>query len=295
METLKIKQIVPDANQPRKFFDVERLSSLRESIKKHGIVNPIIVKPTGDNFTIIDGERRFRAATQLGLKEVPVVIREVKDEVTEMIEQFHVQEQHEDWTPAEKAQVLSDLADKMKLPLVAICEKLNIQPAVAKNYIAFSKLSDRTRFQNENVNISYAQAINSVKLFAKNIKESVIKEGFTPTDARKLEKNLVTMIHDGEITNPGDFAKIKDIMKVQPKSVEQFIDNPQSISEMFVKSKAMSAHHLRNIVNGCRLTGIHIASYLAHPDTKPTKKDMQQIKYSFNSIKKLLDIVGDIE
>ena len=67
---------MPNKNQPRKNFDEEKLEALSESIKEHGIIQPIIVTKKGDLYTIVAGERRWRAAKKAGIKKIPVIIRE---------------------------------------------------------------------------------------------------------------------------------------------------------------------------------------------------------------------------
>ena len=82
---LKINEIEPNRDQPRKKFEEEALQELADSIKQFGILQPLIVQERGDYYEIIAGERRWRAAKLAGLKEVPVVIRKISDqEIVEM-------------------------------------------------------------------------------------------------------------------------------------------------------------------------------------------------------------------
>src|SRR5690554_338672 len=76
---LRINEIEPNINQPRKKFDDEKLHKLSESIKKHGVVQPIIVKKEDNTYRIVAGERRWRAARMAGLKSVPVIVRELSN------------------------------------------------------------------------------------------------------------------------------------------------------------------------------------------------------------------------
>ena len=73
---LGINEIEPNNNQPRKSFDEKTLIQLSESIKEHGIIQPIIVKKEGDMYRIVAGERRWRAARLLGLKKIPAIVRD---------------------------------------------------------------------------------------------------------------------------------------------------------------------------------------------------------------------------
>ena len=102
-ETLvKITKIEPNKGQPRKNFNEDALQELADSIKQHGIIEPLIVQKKGDSYEIIAGERRWRAARLAGLKEVPVIVKEYSNqEVFEiaLIENI----QREDLNPFEKA------------------------------------------------------------------------------------------------------------------------------------------------------------------------------------------------
>ncbi len=100
---LRLSQIEPDKNQPRKFFDEAALEELAASIKEHGLIQPIIVSPLGDDrYRIIAGERRWRASRLAGLEEVPALVREyTAQEISEvsLIENL----QREDLNPIEEA------------------------------------------------------------------------------------------------------------------------------------------------------------------------------------------------
>ena len=101
-QVLKISQVEPNRNQPRKQFDKESLNDLAGSIKQYGIIQPIIVTKRDDYYEIIAGERRWRAAKQAGLKEIPVVIKDYTDkEIAEisLIENI----QRENLNPVEEA------------------------------------------------------------------------------------------------------------------------------------------------------------------------------------------------
>ncbi len=78
--SVAISKISPDPGQPRKTFNDESLEELALSIKEHGIIQPLIVKKDGNNYLIIAGERRYRAAEKIGLKELPVIVRDFNEQ-----------------------------------------------------------------------------------------------------------------------------------------------------------------------------------------------------------------------
>ena len=108
---LKLNEIEPNKNQPRKHFDDEALSELAASIEKHGVIQPLLVRPlTGGTYQLVAGERRWRASRMAGLTEVPVVIKELSDadaSALALIENL----QREDLDPIEEAEGYKYLMD----------------------------------------------------------------------------------------------------------------------------------------------------------------------------------------
>ncbi len=130
--TLRVAQIEPDKNQPRKTFDQEPLEQLAQSIKEHGLIQPIIVSPLGDDrYRIIAGERRWRASRLAGIEEVPVIIREyTPQEISEisLIENL----QREDLNPVEEALGYKNLIDLYGMTQEKIAETVSkSRPAIA--------------------------------------------------------------------------------------------------------------------------------------------------------------------
>ena len=114
VRTLRMAEIDPKADQPRRNFDAEALSQLADSIAANGILQPILVRETGERYEIIAGERRFRAARLAGLSEIPALVLEADDEAAAkyaLIENL----QREDLTPYEEAAAIRKLMDEYGL------------------------------------------------------------------------------------------------------------------------------------------------------------------------------------
>lgn len=131
-EDMEISKIVPNPNQPRKNFDEQSLGELADSIKKHGVIMPIVVNDNGDGtFMVIAGERRFRASKLAGKRTIPVVIRRYSDrEIKEisLIENL----QREDLNPIEAATAMKQLMIDYKLTQDELAERIGkSRPAVA--------------------------------------------------------------------------------------------------------------------------------------------------------------------
>lgn len=141
---LKISDIEPNKSQPRKMFNEDRLNELAESIKQHGIVEPLIVVKKDDYYEIVAGERRFRAAMIAGLTEVPVVI---KDYSTEQIVEIALIEniQREDLNPIEEAKAYKQLIDEFSLKQDEVADKVSKSRTAITNALRLLKLDERVQ------------------------------------------------------------------------------------------------------------------------------------------------------
>ena len=142
IEKLRISLIEPDRNQPRKSFDEEKLGELAENISRNGLLQPIVVRPaSGGRYTIIAGERRWRAARLAGLTELPVIIKEVSDrEASELalIENL----QREDLDPIEEAAAYRRLADEYSMTQEEIAGAVGKSRAAVANAVRLLKLPE---------------------------------------------------------------------------------------------------------------------------------------------------------
>ena len=137
---INISLVEPNRNQPRKEFDKESLSELANSIKQYGILQPIIVQKNGDMYEIIAGERRWRAAKEVGLTEVPVIVRDYdKQKVMEIsiIENI----QREDLNPIEEAMAYQSLMEEYGLKHDELAEKVSKNRSTITNSMRLLKLS----------------------------------------------------------------------------------------------------------------------------------------------------------
>ena len=141
-ETLiKISRIEPNEGQPRKSFDEETLKELADSMKEYGILQPLLVKRKGDNFQIIAGERRWRAAKMAGLKEVPVIVREYnKQQSVEIALIENVQ--RADLNPIEEALAYQQLMQEFGLKQEEIALRVSKNRATITNSIRLLKLAE---------------------------------------------------------------------------------------------------------------------------------------------------------
>lgn len=132
VSVLPIGDIEPNREQPRKFFDSDALRELTDSIREHGVLQPLLVRPLSDGgYQIVAGERRYRAAKDAGLTELPVVIRALSDEETALIALIE-NLQREDLSPFEAAEGMRSLMEDYGLTQGAVAARLGkSRPAVA--------------------------------------------------------------------------------------------------------------------------------------------------------------------
>lgn len=139
---LKITEVEPNKGQPRKYFNEDALQELSDSIKQHGIVQPLVVSKKDDYYEIIAGERRWRAAMMAGLKEVPVVIKDYSPQ--EIMEVALIENiQREDLNPVEEARAYQNLIKEYNLKQDEVAEKVSKSRTAITNSLRLLKLDDK--------------------------------------------------------------------------------------------------------------------------------------------------------
>ena len=161
---LRPSQIVPNRDLPRRDFDAEALKELSDSIKEHGLIQPLLVRPLDDgSYQIVAGERRWRASRMAGLEKIPVVIKELSDDETmqlALIENL----QREDLNPVEEALGYKKLMDTLGLTQEQAAAKVGkSRPAVANALRLLALDSDETEaLKNGEISSGHARALLSL-------------------------------------------------------------------------------------------------------------------------------------
>ena len=189
---LKIMDIEPNRDQPRKIFDEDALAELADSIAKHGVIPPLLVRPMPDgSYQLVAGERRWRASRMAGLTEVPVVIKELSDDeamALALIENL----QREDLNAIEEAQGIKALMDTLSLTQDEAAERVGkSRPAVA-NALRLLKLPDSViaLVSDGKLSPGHARALLGFKDEQDIIETAdlIIEKGLTVRDVEKLVK-----------------------------------------------------------------------------------------------------------
>ena len=191
---LKITDIEPNKEQPRKDFDKEKLSSLADSIKEYGLIQPLVVsEKSNGRYVIVAGERRWRAAKAAGLKEIPVTIKEyTKEEIAEiaLIENL----QREDLNPIEEALGYQSLLDDYNLTQEAVSKKLGKSRSAVANSLRLLSLDDEIKklISAGKISSGHARAVLSLPTKEKRLllAEKIIAEDLSVRRAEALAKIL---------------------------------------------------------------------------------------------------------
>ncbi len=190
---VNITKVEPNRNQPRKTFDDDSLLELADNIKQIGIVNPLIVTDKGDHYEIVGGERRWRAAKKIGLKEVPVIIKDLTEEeiaVYAIIDNV----QREDVNPIEGALAFKRLIDEYNYTQDKIAEKISKSRVYVTNSLRLLKLCDRVREMVVQglLTTGHARALIPVEdpTEQQELAQKVFDENLSVRETEKLVKNL---------------------------------------------------------------------------------------------------------
>lgn len=190
---VRITQVEPNRNQPRRNFDEDTLHELAESIKQFGLLQPILVQDRDTYYEIIAGERRWRAAKMAGLKEVPVIIRDYSaQEIVEisLIENI----QREDLNPIEEAQAYKRLITEFKLKQDEIAERVSKSRVAVTNSMRLLKLGEKVQQMviDGMLSTGHARALISIEdqELQYQIAQRVFDEKLSVREVERLVKNL---------------------------------------------------------------------------------------------------------
>ena len=215
--SLPISQVQPGLNQPRKRFDQDALADLAESIRVHGIIQPLIVQKKDDFYTIIAGERRWRAARLAGLTEIPVIIKDytpMESMEIALIENL----QREDLNPIEEAIAFQKLIDEYGLKQEEAAEKESKSRTAVTNSLRLLKLDNRVKqmIVDEMISSGHGRALLAItdpelqytlamKIFDKKLSvretEKLIKSMLSEKKERKtadIDPQMVIIYHQLE-------------------------------------------------------------------------------------------------
>lgn len=185
--TLRLTEIEPNRNQPRMNFDEDALAELADSIEKHGLIQPIVVRPTSSGvYQIVAGERRWRACRMAGLSEVPVVIKELDDQnyyEIALIENL----QREDLNAVEEAQGYRTLIDSYGLTQEQVAESVGKSRSAVTNALRLLNLDQNSLTALENGEITAGHARTILSADTAELASEMLKAAKAGASVRELE------------------------------------------------------------------------------------------------------------
>lgn len=195
VRNIKITDIEPNKNQPRKYFDKDALQLLADSIKEHGIIQPIVVAKAAKGYEIVTGERRWRASRLAGLTEIPAIVREYSPQnlmEVALIENI----QREDLNPIEEAAAYRSLMDEFDLTQEDISARLGKSRSTIANSLRLLSLEPELQKFVISGQISEGHARCVLSLSGTVIREflinRIIEDGLSVRQAEKLAKDLAS-------------------------------------------------------------------------------------------------------
>ena len=162
---MKISMIVPNSKQPRKVFRDEDMKELIESVRTYGIIQPLVVRKDGSIYSLVAGERRWRAAQAAGLKEVPVVLLEDRSDQETMEIALIENIQRSDLNPIEEAEAYKELMDNYNLSQEEVAKRVSKNRSTITNTLRLLKLTPEVRMMVANGTLSegHARALLSIE------------------------------------------------------------------------------------------------------------------------------------
>jgi ParB family chromosome partitioning protein len=192
LQELRLNQIHADPDQPRRSFDKEALQELADSVREHGVLQPIIVTKDGDGYQIVAGERRFRAATIVGLNTIPALIRTMTNQhklEVSLIENL----QRRDLNAIETATAYLKLRDQFNLSQDEIGKRVNKSPSAVNNTMRLLRLPKSARTAIAEGRLTEGQArplAGQDEAFIEEILPRIIAEEWS---SRKVEQYMVNV------------------------------------------------------------------------------------------------------
>ena len=214
IDYIDINDIKPNSNQPRKTFDEDKLNELAASIEEHGLIQPLVLRKAEKGYEIVAGERRWRAARKIGIREIPCIVRELTDEEN-MLLAIIENMQREDLNPIEEAEGIRQMIETYGLTQEEVSKSVGKSRPYIANSMRLLRLPETVRKYNEDGSLStgHAKAIAAVSDEKKQIElaEVAIRDGLS---VRQLEK-LAQQDKSGVKTRSRVKQKTADVKRVE--------------------------------------------------------------------------------
>jgi ParB family transcriptional regulator, chromosome partitioning protein len=194
IEKVRLVDIIPNPFQPRKRFGEAKMEELVNSLREKGIIQPILVRPKHDKFEIIAGERRWRAAQQLELDEVPVIVRKDIDDASSLEISLIENIQREELNPIEEANAYQELIDKFEYTLDKVGQMMGKDKTTISNSLRLLSLEQDIRdlIEEGRISAGHAKALLGVlnETRRKKLLKVVLRKGLSVRETEFLVKRM---------------------------------------------------------------------------------------------------------
>ncbi|MEI8345250.1 MAG: ParB/RepB/Spo0J family partition protein [Candidatus Omnitrophota bacterium] len=214
VERLRLKDIVPNPFQPRKKFGTLKMEELVNSMKEKGVIQPILVRPSGDRYELIAGERRWRAAQELNLEEIPAIIKNDIDNANSLEISLIENIQREELNPVEEANAYHELIKQFEYTLEKVGQIMGKDKTTISNFLRLLSLPAEIRDYLEDGKLStgHAKAILSLTNDErkKKIAKTIIKHGLSVRQTEELVKNWTERKQKMHVAKEPEVARIEE-------------------------------------------------------------------------------------
>ncbi|AEE15440.1 parB-like partition protein [Thermodesulfobium narugense DSM 14796] len=195
LKLISLEKILPNPYQPRKGFDEESILKLSESIKEHGVLQPIVVREKGQLYELISGERRVKACERIGISEIPAIVKEVTDEqmaILALVENL----QRENLSAIDEARAYVELQDKFSMTHEEIANSVGKSRSYVTNTIRLLQLPDEVikYIENNTLSPAHGRVLLSLKdeIEILNFARRIVKDGIPVKVAEELKLEFIS-------------------------------------------------------------------------------------------------------
>ena len=214
VEKISLKDIVPNPFQPRKRFAEEKMAELVSSLREKGVIQPILVRTKGDGYELIAGERRWRAAQELDIEEIPAIIRDDIDDANSLEISLIENIQREELNPIEEANAYQELIGQFEYTLEKVGKMMGKDKTTISNSLRLLSLTDEIKDMIEDGQLSagHAKAILAVTSEAKRKKlaKTIISKGLSVREAEYLVRRLLEPVTRAKKTKDPETLTIEE-------------------------------------------------------------------------------------
>lgn len=235
VEQIKIEQIVANPFQPRKMFDETAIQELADSIKQHGILQPVIVRKKGKKYELVVGERRYRAAQAAGLTKVPAIIKSLTEQ--QMMELAILENlQREDLTPIEEAEAYQSLIEQLGFTQEELAKRLGKSRPYITNHLRLLNLPDAVRLLVNEGKLSMGHGRTLLGLKNKKriseLAEKVLKQGL---NVRQLE--ALVQLYNEDVSRETPKTKKNIFVEAKESQLREYFGTNVQIKKSKNKGK----------------------------------------------------------